>query len=104
MISLLGAFLVDSASVTQTIVNVGNVKPDVLIAMPITIPDVVFHRLRTNMNIPIMGGGLGVNCKVIDLALEIGMEACAVTDREKLSHYTDRHLLDTRASFYIETQ
>ena len=92
MISLLGAFLVDSASVTQTIVNVGNVKPDVLIAMPITIPDVVFHRLRTNMNIPIMGGGLGVSCKVIDHALEIGMEACAVTDREKLSHYTDRHL------------
>ena len=37
-------------------------------------------------------------------AQEIGMEACAVTDREKPGHYTDRHLLDTRASFYIETQ
>ena len=103
MISLLGAFLVDSASVAQTILNVGNVKPDVLIAMPITIPDVVFYRLRSNMSIPIMGGGLGVSCQVIDHALEIGMEACAVTDREKLSHYTDRHLQDIRKSSYIET-
>jgi len=88
MISLLGAFLVDSASVAQTIANVRNVSPDVLIAMPITIPDMVFEQLRKNMAIPIMGGGLGVSIEILDHALEIGMKACAVTDREKLDHYS----------------
>lgn len=87
IISLLGAFLVDSASVAQTLLNVKKVSPDVLIAMPITVPDIVFKQLRENMNIPIIGGGLGVSFEVIDHALEIGMEACAVTDRKILDHY-----------------
>ncbi|MBQ9155861.1 MAG: glycerol-3-phosphate responsive antiterminator [Eubacterium sp.] len=87
LITLLGAFLVDSASVNQTIQNVHTVKPDVLIAMPITVPDVIYQKLKREITVPIMGGGLGVDHRVIDHAIECGVESCAVTDRAILDYY-----------------
>lgn len=92
MLSLLGAFLVDSASVNQTIQNVKNVKPDILIAMPITVPDIVYERLRKEISIPVMGGGLGVNRIVIDHAIGCGLEACAVTDQKMLDFYASERI------------
>ena len=85
--AILGTFLVDSSSVSLTIQNIHGNKPDAIIAMPMTIPDSVYETLRQNARIPIMAGGLGVNKEIIDHVLDLGIRACAVTDRNILMRY-----------------
>ena len=87
MTTILGAFLVDSASVNQTIQNVRNTKPDILVSMPITVPDEIYQKLQEELSIPIMAGGLGVDSDVIDHAISCGVQAIAVTDRKILDYY-----------------
>lgn len=85
--AILGTFLVDSSSVNLTIQNVHANKPDAMIVMPMTVPDEVYKMLRECTKIPIMAGGLGVNMEIINHVLELGVKACAVTDREILNQY-----------------
>lgn len=82
MLAILGTFLVDSASVNLTVQNIYTNKPDAIIAMPMTIPDEVYEKLKGNGKIPVLAGGLGVSCEIVDRVLELGISACAVTDKE----------------------
>lgn len=84
---ILGTFLVDSASVNLTIQNVHANKPDAMIVMPMTIPDDIYKNLQQSTKIPIMAGGLGVSTEIIEHILELGVKACAVTDRKILEQY-----------------
>lgn len=81
MLAILGTFLVDSASVNLTIQNVHMNKPDAIIAMPMTIPDLTYERLKESIKVPILAGGLGVNKQIVEHVLSLGVQACAVTDR-----------------------
>lgn len=71
----------------MTIQNIHGNKPDAIIAMPMTIPDSVYEILKQNTRILIMSGGLGVNKEIIDHVLDLGIRACAVTDRDILDKY-----------------
>lgn len=81
MIAILGTFLVDSASVSNTFQNVYTNKPDAMIVMPMTVPDDIYRNLQENINIPILAGGLGVNREIVDHVLSLGISSCAVTNR-----------------------
>ena len=91
MVTILGAFLVDSASVNQTIQNVRNNKPDILCSMPVTVPDEIYRKLLDHIQVPIMAGGLGVDAGVIDHAISCGVQTIAVTDRKLVDHYAQKY-------------
>ncbi|MCR4892695.1 MAG: glycerol-3-phosphate responsive antiterminator [Lachnospiraceae bacterium] len=82
--SLLGTFLVDSASVKSAIQNVHTNKPDALILMPMTIPEETYRYVLNHVDIPLIAGGLGLSVEIITRALSQGLAACAVTDPEVL--------------------
>lgn len=86
----LGVFLVDSASVTSAIQNIQMMKPDSVIAMPMTIPKEVYGQLKKCVGIPILAGGLGVSEEILTSVLSMGVEACAVTDQTMLKIFQER--------------
>lgn len=90
MVAILGTFLVDSASINLTIQNIHSNKPDAIVAMPMTIPDEVYEKIKTSSRIPILAGGLGVNGEIVDRVLKHGVCACAVTDRKVYLPYERR--------------
>ncbi|MDO4555896.1 MAG: glycerol-3-phosphate responsive antiterminator [Lachnospiraceae bacterium] len=57
ILSILGTFLVDSSSLASTIQNIYSNKPDAVVAMPMTIPDVVYQKLLKSCTVPVMAGG-----------------------------------------------
>lgn len=90
MIAILGTFLVDSASINLTIQNIHSNKPDAIVAMPMTIPDEVYEKIKSCSRVPILAGGLGVNGEIVDRVLKLGACACAVTDRKVYLPYERR--------------
>ena len=80
--AVLGCFIVDSASLEQTIINTHSNKPDAIIVMPMTVPDTVYEKIREACDVTILAGGLGVNREIIRHVLDQGVSACAVTDAE----------------------
>lgn len=86
----LGVFLVDGASVTSAIQNIQIMKPNSVIAMPMTIPKEIYEQLKTSVDVPILAGGLGVNEEIISWVLSLGVKACAVTDQEILNIFQER--------------
>ena len=90
MIAILGTFLVDSASINLTIQNIHSNKPDAIVAMPMTIPEEVYGKLKDCSRVPILAGGLGVNGDIVDQVLNAGVCACAVTDRQVYLPYEGR--------------
>ncbi len=85
--AVLGCFLVDSSSVQLSIQNIKNNHPDIVITMPITVPDDVIREMKKASNIPIIAGGLGMTKEIIDHALSLNIDACAVTDWNVLKEY-----------------
>lgn len=80
--AVLGCFIVDSASLEQTILNTRSNKPDAIIVMPMTVPDSVYEKIREACDTTILAGGLGVEKEIIRHVLDQGVSACAVTDSE----------------------
>lgn len=82
--AILGSFLVDSASVNQTLLNIRTHKPDAVLIMPITVPNSVYETLHTEHTC-ILAGGLGVKHSIIQQSLDCGVRACIVTDQKLIT-------------------
>jgi len=90
MLAVLGTFLVDSASISNTFQNIYANKPDAVIVMPMTVPDEIYINLMENTKIPILGGGLGIRQDIVDHVLELGVASCVVTDRQVYKKFEKR--------------
>lgn len=78
------------AVITMKSQNIHSNKPDAIVAMPMTIPEEVYAKLKDCSRVPILAGGLGVNGDIVDQVLNAGVCACAVTDRQVYLPYEGR--------------
>lgn len=81
--AVLGSFIVDSASVAQSIQNIRTSKPDAVLIMPMTVPASVYERLSKEHSC-ILAGGLGAEHAAIQESLDSGACSCIVTDRKRI--------------------
>lgn len=82
--AILGSFIVDSASVNQTVQNIRTNKPDAVLIMPMSIPHSIYETLQAEHTC-ILAGGLGTEHSIIQQSLDCGSCACVVTDRKRIT-------------------
>lgn len=84
ILAVLGAFIVDSSALAQTVANIKSGKPDAVLIMPMTVPSKVYKRLLQEHDC-ILAGGLGAEHDTIQQSLDNGSLACIVSDRKRIT-------------------